>query len=117
MNKIIELLSIIINGISAPARGLAEVICAWCIEIMKHLSNVTGLSYLELNTYLFVVLGPLISFLLFISTILALRNKRKPAITVCCISVAMAFGIFALCAYGLLTCPVDLWARYIGLPT
>ena len=96
------------------ATNLWDVFCNLCIVIMENLSHKTGMSYGLINVLLFVILGPLSTLTLFISSILFATSKPGKirniivwsifGIGVCCMLTIIIFVI-----YGFLTMPIDFY--------
>lgn len=50
-----------------------------CVRLMEESSKMMGLTYTEINIWLFVILGPISTLIFMGSTITALTGKRKTA--------------------------------------
>ena len=49
----------------------------YCVDIIKYIAQITGLTYEEVNIYLFVIIHPLITLILLILCIKYYRKVKK----------------------------------------
>lgn len=68
--------SFVLNGVIV--RNGFDELCNWCIKVMEEMSSMLGVTYGELNVWLFVIIQPAL-ILLFMTTtvILTVRLYRK----------------------------------------
>ena len=48
----------------------------WCVDLLYYLAGMTGLTYKEINVWLFVIIHPLLTLALLIAVILLIRKNR-----------------------------------------
>jgi hypothetical protein len=52
----------------------------YCVDIIKYIAQITGLTYEEVNIYLFVIIHPLITLILLILCIKYYRKVKREMI-------------------------------------
>lgn len=60
-----------------PSSNWMDDLCNLCIDIMYSMSEISGLTYGQINVLLFVILQPLLILLLFSSTAIATFCKKR----------------------------------------
>jgi hypothetical protein len=76
---------------------LFKELYAYCTDFIINLANITGLSYYEVNFFIFIIIYPLffiITFTIYIIQKLRLRTIKNPTITITKIASKTSFNIF-----------------------
>ncbi|MDE5811238.1 MAG: hypothetical protein K2H61_02895 [Muribaculaceae bacterium] len=98
-----------INSPIANPSGFFDHLCNFCIDLLTHLSHITGLSYGLINILLFIIIGPLCTLLLATSTIILLSSPSSRARLIARLLAIAAFILMLLVililAYAAITLP------------
>jgi len=49
----------------------------WCVELLEYVAPLVGMTYKELNVWLFVIIYPTITLALLIAVIVLIRRNRR----------------------------------------
>ena len=86
-----------------------DLSCGICIAIMRHMSEISGLSYGLINILLFVVLGPLSTLVFMASSVISKTSwkySKKVSLFLDIIGVIIVFSILFPVFYATLTLPI-----------
>jgi len=49
----------------------------WCVDLLEYVAPLIGMTYKELNVWLFVIIHPTITLALLIAVIILIRRSRR----------------------------------------
>ena len=90
--------------------GWGDSVCDFCIQVMRHMSHIFGLSYGLINVLLFVVLGPLSTLTFMASSVIAKtkgKYSRKISISLDIAGVAIILLVLIPISYAVFTMPSE----------
>ena len=56
---------------------MVDQIFNWCVQVLVYWANVLGITYKEINVWVFVIIWPILTIFLIVVTILQRRKIRK----------------------------------------
>jgi hypothetical protein len=62
---------------------MMNAIFDWCVHLLEYVAPIIGLTYQELNVWLFVIIHPAITLGLFIAVVVLLRRRHVAKKTSC----------------------------------
>ncbi len=89
-----------------------DILCQICIDIMKHMTHLYGISYGLINVLLFIILGPLSTCVFMISSFLAKRGdktSRKISVILDVIGVIIILLVLIPIFHAVITFPTKLF--------